>query len=91
MCNILHLTKLCFGGLFFHSLYAHENINETPRVTVSSYYGNWDNFSQNVKQNFKISATYSVQFAFMRSMTYTECKYGGPLGRRPERVAWKRG
>ena len=21
----------------------------------------------------------------------TECKYGGPLGRRPGRVAWKRG
>ena len=22
---------------------------------------------------------------------YTECKYGGPLGRRPGRVKWKRG
>ena len=23
--------------------------------------------------------------------SYTECKYGGPLGRRPGRVEWKRG
>ena len=25
------------------------------------------------------------------SDTYTECKYGGPLGRGPGRIAWKWG
>ena len=42
--------------------------------------------------NGKISVRINPRcFVDFSSEIYTECKYGGPLGRRPEGVAWKRG
>ena len=37
------------------------------------------------------SSCYLSKFTLKSNCKYTECKYGGPLGRRPGRVEWKRG